>query len=193
LRDDLVWLFPGADVTVDAVRFEQLARLAVADGDPAVAREALAWYQGELLPGDRYEDWCSDRRELLHLRRLDVLRVAGEWRELAELDPTDETAHMELVRRHLAAGDTAAALRQYEHLERVLERELGAEPGEAARHAWLEASRRDPQRHVGGPASHVDALRAELADLVGRARAVLAELAAVGAAPSQLVPLRAVS
>ena len=34
LRDDVVWLFPGADVTVDAVRFEQLARVAVAEDDP---------------------------------------------------------------------------------------------------------------------------------------------------------------
>ena len=101
LRDDLVWLFPDAKVTVDAIRFEELARAAVGSGDPDAAREALAWYGGELLPGDRYEDWAADRRELLHLRRLDVLRVAGEWRELVEFEPTDEGAHTELMRRHL--------------------------------------------------------------------------------------------
>ena len=129
LRDDVVWLFPDSEVTVDAIRFEQLARVAVAERDPDAAREALAWYRGELLPGDRYEDWAADRRELLHLRRLDVLRLAGEWRELAELDPTDEEAHVELMRRHLAAGDAAAAIRQYEHLERTLERQLAATPG----------------------------------------------------------------
>ena len=76
LRDDLVWLFPGAQLTVDALQFEDLARSAVAGNDPVAAREALGWYGGELLPGDRYEDWASDRRELLHLRRLDVLRIA---------------------------------------------------------------------------------------------------------------------
>src|SRR5262245_37333348 len=39
LRDDLVSLFPCADVTVDAFRFEQLARVAVGEGDPLAARE----------------------------------------------------------------------------------------------------------------------------------------------------------
>jgi len=62
LRDDVVYLFPGAEVTVDAVRFEQLARVAVREGDPVAARAALAWYRGELLPGDRYEEWAADRR-----------------------------------------------------------------------------------------------------------------------------------
>jgi DNA-binding SARP family transcriptional activator len=105
LRDDLVRLFPGAQLTVDAIRFEQLARAAVAAGDPEAAREALAWYGGELLPADRYEDWAADRRQLLHLRHLDVLRVAGDWRDLAELDPADEQARAELARQQLASEE----------------------------------------------------------------------------------------
>jgi DNA-binding SARP family transcriptional activator len=155
LRDDVVWLFPDAEITVDAERFEQLARLAVAEADPGVAREALSWYGGELLPADRYEDWATDRRELLHLRRLDVLRIAGDWRELAEADPTDEEAHTELMRRHLHAGHAGAALQQYAHLER----ELGADAATSSR---------------------VGTLLAELADLLHRERVVLAELAEVG-------------
>lgn len=183
LRDDVVALFPGAEVTVDAVRFEQLARTAVAEDDPGVAREALACYRGELLPADRYEDWAADRRELLHLRHLDVLRVAGAWRELTELVPTDEEAHTELMRHHLAGGDGRAALRQYAHLARVLDRELGAEPGDDARRVCL-----------GLDATHgsqVAALLAELAGLVARESAVLAELAAVGAAPPAFAPAAA--
>ena len=54
-------LFPDCEVIVDAIRFEQLARAAVAEGDPGRRREALAWYRGELLPGDRYADWAMDR------------------------------------------------------------------------------------------------------------------------------------
>ena len=104
LHGDHVWLFPGAEVIVDVVRFEDLARRAGAEDDP-VARDALAWYGGELLPSDPYEDWAGDRRELLALRRLDLLRVAGEWRDVAELDPTDEEAQLRLMHRHLAAGD----------------------------------------------------------------------------------------
>jgi DNA-binding SARP family transcriptional activator len=185
LRDELVWLFPGADLTVDAAQFEQRARVALRERDPGVAHEALAWYGGELLPADRYEDWASDRREALALRRLDVLRVAGEWRDVAELDPTDEEAQAHLVHRHLAAGDANAALRQYEHLERVLDRDLGAQPQGAARNAGQEARR---LASVAGQETcsppRVDALLAELADLVRRQSALLAELSAVGAVAS---------
>lgn len=191
LRDDIVWLFPGAELTVDAIRFEQLARVAVAEDDQQTAREALSWYRGELLPGDRYEDWAVDRRELLHLRRLDVLRVAGEWRELAELDPTDEEAHIELMRRQVAAGDGTAAVRQYEHLARVLERELGIEPGEAARRARREAGHLERSLEPGA-SSPVGALLQELAELVQRQSSVLAALAAAGAAPPALDEMVAV-
>jgi DNA-binding SARP family transcriptional activator len=153
LHSDMVWLFPDCEVIVDATRFEQLARVAVASGDPDAAREALSWYRGELLPGDRYVDWAMDRRELLHLRRLDVLRVAGEWRELAELDQTDEQAHVHLMRRHLVAGQPAAAIHQYEHLQRMLERHLSARPGAAARQARLEADHLLHRRTSGGALS----------------------------------------
>lgn len=180
LRDDVAQLFPCADISVDAIRFEQLARAAVRTGDPDAARTALAGYGGELLPCDRYEDWAADRRELLHLRRLDVLRVARQWRELAELEPTDEHAHVELMHRHLAAGDGAAAGRQYEHLQRILQRELGVEPGDAARRAHLAAGLVKGRSEGAGTRSRVGALRAELADLVTRQRAVLAALAAAG-------------
>jgi DNA-binding SARP family transcriptional activator len=169
LQDDLVWLFPGATITVDALRFEALARVAVAENDAAVAREALDWYGGELLPQDRFEDWAADRRESLHLRRLDVLRVAGQWRDLAELDPTHEPAHVELMRQHLAVGHRLAAVQQYQRLERVLDRELGVAPGEPARRVLSQAA-----------PSRVDELLSELAGLVSRQTAVLAELAASG-------------
>jgi DNA-binding SARP family transcriptional activator len=190
LRDDVVWLFPDSEVIVDAIRFEQLARVAVAQRDPDAAREALAWYRGELLPGDRYEDWATDRRELLHLRRLDVLRVAGEWRELAEQDQTDEEAHVELMRRHLATGEAAAAIRQYEHLERALERQLAATPGAAARQARLDADDLDDLRDATGSSTRVAALLAELAALMNRQSAVVAELAVwrrtTGAHPAEI-------
>jgi DNA-binding SARP family transcriptional activator len=163
IRDDMVSLFAHADVTVDAVRFEHLAQLAVSDGDPALASEALGWYGGELLPGDPYEEWTLDRRTLLHLRWVEVLRVAGEWRRLAAVDPTDEHARTELIRRHLAAGDHAAALCEQEHLEDVLERELGI--------------RAD---------SRLGVLLGELADLLRMQENLLAELFAAGSSHADL-------
>ena len=129
LRGDQVILCPGGGVTVDAVRFEELARLALAAGDAAAAREALALYGGELLPGDRYEEWAEPRREQLRRSHLDLLRLDGRWEAVAELDPADERAHLALMRQHAANGDRHAALRQFERLDRALRQELGVAPG----------------------------------------------------------------
>jgi DNA-binding SARP family transcriptional activator/tetratricopeptide (TPR) repeat protein len=132
LRGDQVVLYPGGSVTVDAVQFEDLARRALAAGDAAAAREALALYGGELLPADRYEEWAETRREQLSQSHLDLLRLDGRWEAVAELDPGDERAHLELMRRHAANGDRHAALRQFDRLDRALRQELGLAPGPEA-------------------------------------------------------------
>ena len=132
LRGDQVVLCPGGSVTVDAVQFEELARRALAAGDAAAAREALALYGGELLPGDRYEEWAEPRREQLQRSHLDLLRLDGRWAAVAELDPGDERAHLALMRQYAANGDRHAALRQFERLDRALRQELGVAPGPEA-------------------------------------------------------------
>ena len=186
LKDDLVRLFPDAEISVDAVRFEEFAREAVSRDDVVVARTALAWYGGELLPQDRYEEWASDRRELLHLRRLDVLRVAEEWRDVAELDPTHEPAHLELIRRHVADGDSSFAVQQYEHLERVLDRENGfGSDALVGRHGFGRLIDRSPRSDATSSA-RIDRLVGELASLAGRRSEVLAELARLGASPGRV-------
>jgi len=83
LRGDQAVLCPGGGVTVDAVQFEELARRALAAGDTAAAREALALYGGELLPGDRYEEWAESRRQQLQRSHLDLLRLDGRWAAVA--------------------------------------------------------------------------------------------------------------
>ena len=132
LRGETVVLLPDADTTVDAVEFEELARRALADGDAGAVRAALALYGGELLPQDRYEDWAEERRELLRLRHLELLRLDGRWEEVVELDESDERAHLALMQRHAASGDRHAALRQFERMDRTLRRELGVAPGREA-------------------------------------------------------------
>src|SRR5437763_2455015 len=132
LRNDTAELFADSAVEIDAVVFEAAARAALAAGDAANARRALAGYGGELLPQDRYEDWAAPRREQLHQLHLELLRRHERWQDLADLDPGDERAHLELMRHHLAAGDRHAALRQFERLDRVLRRELGVAPSSQA-------------------------------------------------------------
>ena len=132
LRGDQVVLCPGGSVTVDAVRFEELARRALAAGDTAAARDALALYGGDLLPEDRYEEWAEPRREQLRQSHLDLLRLDGCWDAVAEVEPGDERAHLALMRQHAANGDRHAALRQFERLDRALRQELGVAPGPEA-------------------------------------------------------------
>jgi DNA-binding SARP family transcriptional activator len=179
LRGDQVLLCPGAAVTVDAAEFEELARRALAGTGGAAARRALALYAGELLPADRYEEWAEPRRDQLRRQHLELLRLDGRWAEVAELDPADEHAHLELMRQHAADGDRHAALRQFDRLDRALRTELGVGPGPEAtalRDRLLAAQQVFPRR--GGPLLGRDlelaaAEQALLDALAGRGRTLI--------------------
>jgi DNA-binding SARP family transcriptional activator/tetratricopeptide (TPR) repeat protein len=129
LRGETVALFPDRPVTVDAVAFESAAVAALRAGDAAALQAALDASRGELLPDDPYEDWAEPVRQRLRHLRADVLRRLGRWAELVQLDPTDEEAHLAIMRELALAGDRHGALRQYERLDRALARELGVGPG----------------------------------------------------------------
>jgi DNA-binding SARP family transcriptional activator len=60
-------------VRIDADQFQELAEAAIQRRDVPSYEAALAAYSGELLPEDRYEDWCAERRSLLVELRLRVL------------------------------------------------------------------------------------------------------------------------
>ncbi len=132
LRDDHVALFPEADVVIDATRFEELARRAIDCGDASLASDAADAYRGELLPDDGFEDWAVDAHERLAGLHTDVLALAERWTDLVAVAPTDERAHIALMREKLARGDRHAVLRQFERLERALQRELGVAPADEA-------------------------------------------------------------
>ena len=89
-------------------------------------------YGATLLPADLYAEWAADSRERLAELREALLRQARRWRDILDEDPLDEEAHVGLMRDLARAGDTRAALRQYERLDRTLRRELGVAPGPEA-------------------------------------------------------------
>jgi DNA-binding SARP family transcriptional activator len=188
LRNDIVILFPDVDVVVDVAVFDELSRQAITDADPVAARAAIARYAGELLPDDRYDEWASDRRELLRLRHLNLLRITRQWFEVTELEPGDEDAHVELMRHSLAVGDGNAALLQYERMERVLESRIGIAPGPAVRELRgdILAAIAAAERVIPEPPPAVEALVAELAALARRQAAVLDALAAHRVSPPVL-------
>ncbi|HEX6246616.1 MAG TPA: BTAD domain-containing putative transcriptional regulator [Nocardioidaceae bacterium] len=132
LTGDMVSLLPGAEVSVDVEELDAAAARAAVDGGPEAATAAVELYGGDLLPEDLYEPWTEEHRESRRLRHQELLGQAGRWDELVRLDPTDEEAHVHLMRDRLANGDRRGVLRQFDRLEETLREELGASPGKEA-------------------------------------------------------------
>jgi predicted ATPase/DNA-binding SARP family transcriptional activator/DNA-binding CsgD family transcriptional regulator len=142
---------PRGQLWVDIDAFEEAADTARRSKDPAAYRAAIELYSGELLPEDRYEEWAESHRGelrqtllslLVELARLYEERGAKEkdlalavqplQRMLAE-EPTNEEAHVGLMRLYALSGRSGEALRQYGRLSEALSSDLGGEPSASAR------------------------------------------------------------
>ena len=132
LRHDMVALGPEDDLRVDVDAFRDAARTALAQGTADAAAAVLDRHPGQLLPDEVYEPWAEDERTTVRRLRLDLLRLAGRYDELIEEEPGDEGAHLAIIQAHAARGDIRAALRQFEHLDQALHRELGTTPSPEA-------------------------------------------------------------
>jgi DNA-binding SARP family transcriptional activator len=129
-------------VLVDADHFEQIAHGALSHPEIGAFERALAAYRGDLLPEDRYADWCAERRELLGDLRLrlllelaDLLEGRGAYNECAnrlraalQHEPTREEIHRRLMRLYTRMGTPDQAVRQFHACEEVLQRELNFAP-----------------------------------------------------------------
>ena len=127
---------------VDTDQFEQLAEDALRRREISVYEDAFAAYGGELLPEDRYESWCSERRTALaelHIRLLlgmaETLEHRGSYGEAADRlgdvlqqDPTRESVHRQLMRLYASMGAPDRAVRQFHSCEAVLRQELDLAP-----------------------------------------------------------------
>jgi DNA-binding SARP family transcriptional activator len=125
LRNEVVSLFPGAQVAVDAFAFEAAAAIVAASDAAQGAEAALDAYSGGLLPDDPYESWVAQPRQRLQMLHRELLRRAGRWSELVMLEPTDEEAHLGLAQELLGRGDRTGALRQIDAIEQILRDDLG--------------------------------------------------------------------
>ena len=129
---------------VDTDEFEQLAEDALRRGEISAYEAAFAAYGGELLPEDRYESWCSERRTALaelHIRLLlgmaetlerrgSCSEAADRLRDVLQYDPTRESIHRQLMRLYawMGAPDRAWAVRQFHSCEMALRQELDLAP-----------------------------------------------------------------
>jgi predicted ATPase/DNA-binding SARP family transcriptional activator/DNA-binding CsgD family transcriptional regulator len=150
LREEQLTLCPDGPLWVDVEAFQKASTVARRAREPAAYRAAIDLYSGELLPEDRYEEWAESRRQEIRRTFLSLLvELAGLYekrggeeelelavqalrRALAE-EPTNEEAHVGLMRLYASSGRQGEALRQYGELSEALSTELGAEPSSATR------------------------------------------------------------
>jgi predicted ATPase/DNA-binding SARP family transcriptional activator len=164
-QGELIALCPPSGLKVDVVQFEAEATRARRTGNSDDYRQAIALYGGELLPGDRYEDWSVRRREALRGTYLSLLiefaRInenAGKSNEalaalqhVISLDPANEEAHMTLMRLYTSRGQRQRALRQYALLQAGLRQELDVDPDPASQRLYQDILTRQiaiPDEHV---------------------------------------------
>ena len=153
-RDVLVTEASGYVLRVDPERFD-LARFErlVAEARQEEPREraeklraALALWRGAPLEDLAFESFAQPAIRRLEESRLEAIEerieaelalgrddLAGELEELVEQHPLREQFRAQLMRALYAAGRQADALAAYRNARRMLQDELGLEPGEALR------------------------------------------------------------
>jgi DNA-binding SARP family transcriptional activator len=129
-------------VIVDMDQFGQLAEDALRRREIGAYEAALAAYGGELLPEDRYENWCAEPRGAVTELRIRVLlglaealersgaynEAADGLRDVLQHDSTREAVHRQLMRLYAQMGTPDQAVRQFHACEAVMRSELGLPP-----------------------------------------------------------------
>ena len=167
LQEKQLTLCPREPLWVDVEAFEEAGATARRARDPAAYRLAIELYAGELLPGDRYEEWAEGRREELRRLYLELLvELAGiceerdeheaavdALRRVATEEPTQEEAHAALMRLYVLSDRRTQAMVQYEQLRKALSEKLGTDPSASTHHLYEEiAAGRFPPSKPNAPA-----------------------------------------
>jgi len=193
LAGDTVALCPDAEVTVDALRFQQMAHSA---HDARTAGQAADAYQGDLLPDDLYAQWTDETRQRLRLLYLRMLHQAGRWYDILLADPCDESVLHQLVTRWSVGGQQAPTAVRAEAEQEINERR--SPPGQkilalhagAQQHATGARRRTDEQaaaagRQLAAVQQEIEAQRQALAQVMAqmaKAQRLLAEVGEPGPA-----------
>ncbi|MGW6499116.1 BTAD domain-containing putative transcriptional regulator [Nonomuraea angiospora] len=180
---------------VDARRFELLAqqgRQALAGGDPGRAatllREALELWRGAPLSDAPHAEAAAAALAELRLAAtedrvqadLDLGRhreLVAELSQLTAAHPLRERLRAQLMRALYGSGRQAEALTVYDEARKILDEELGVEPGAGLAAAHLAVLRADPALGAAAPdaapaARRRQGLRAQLTSFVGRAEEI---------------------
>ena len=131
-------------VWIDVNEFERLCSTWTKSQNERIAslEDAIALYQGDLLPDDLYAEWTLTLRESLRRQYREAsLALAALYRDahqydrifpllspLLAYDKADEPVHRELIQTYALAGRRHDALRQYQTCVEVLASELDLAP-----------------------------------------------------------------
>ncbi|MFG1606416.1 BTAD domain-containing putative transcriptional regulator, partial [Actinoplanes sp. NPDC049265] len=157
------------DVDEDAVDALRVARLA---RDPERASEALALFRGELPVGE----WFNPHRVRLEDLRLGLIEqqaatrtdLIGDLEELVDRHPLREGLWAALMTALHRAGRPADALAAYTRVRRLLDDELGVEPGAQLRTLQGRILRATSAGNLPGLSAPLVGRTAELAGLGAR-------------------------
>lgn len=135
------------EVAVDLYEAEELVSVLCGSAEPDIGLlEDLSALDEDLLP-DWSDEWLvveqeSHRQKRLHAleRSSAFLREAGRYNNALSAgltavhsEPLRESAHRRVIEVHLAEGNAAEALRQFDGYRRLLAAELGLPPSPAIR------------------------------------------------------------
>jgi len=131
-------------IWVDVFEFERLCSVFTKSQSERIAslEQALALYQGDLLPDDLYAEWTLTLRESLrrqyHEASLALATLYRDTRQYDRIFPlltpllahdlADEPIHRELMRAYALTGRRHDALRQYQTCVQALASELDLAP-----------------------------------------------------------------
>jgi LuxR family transcriptional regulator, maltose regulon positive regulatory protein len=128
-------------LSYDAERFVQL--LDTCDIDQETLLEALDLYRGPFLASTESQ-WCASLRSYLEQRYMGALNTTAMQLETTQaymlalaiyqrmlgVDILNEMAHTGVMRCWAAIGNRNGVITQYQQLRRILDEELGIEPGD---------------------------------------------------------------
>ncbi|MDQ8704529.1 BTAD domain-containing putative transcriptional regulator [Streptomyces sp. LHD-70] len=177
-----------ADDAMDAERFLELADRARRTADPRARAtgfaEALAQWRGPAFAGFADEIFAraaaarlEEQRLLVHEEQAEARLLlgehgplAGELRELAELHPLRERLRAAHMRALYRSGRPGEALEVYQEVRRLLDDELGLEPGPEL--AALQGQILNQEGLAAVPPPVAAKLPVPLSGLIGRSRSV---------------------
>lgn len=147
-----VQLNPDVPIWVDALAFREQATDFLHAPSPDPGAVSVELYADDLLV-DFYDDWVLAQREFLRELYLKILlelaqqmRSQSEYERAIEFaerilacDRANERAYQHLMFCHVALGNRAVALREYQACREALEDELAVKPSTATEqlHEWI--------------------------------------------------------